>query len=57
MECCICKLEIRPVGDWDKGNDAWPVADGRCCDECNMDFVVPARLMEVLGRSKADTGT
>lgn len=44
MECCICNKEIPPVGDWDKGNDAWPAADGRCCNECDMAVVVPARI-------------
>lgn len=44
MECCICRQEIPPVGDWTQGNDAWPVADGRCCNQCDMAVVVPARL-------------
>lgn len=44
IECCICKDPIPLVGDWDKGNDAWPVADGRCCNDCDMAIVTPARL-------------
>lgn len=26
------------------GNNAWPVYDGRCCDACNMNYVIPARI-------------
>lgn len=54
MECCICKQEIPPVGDWDKGNDAWPAADGRCCNECDILVVVPARLAEMFRRKKKE---
>ena len=25
-------------------NDAWPISDGKCCDECNATVVVPARI-------------
>jgi hypothetical protein len=29
------------------GNDAWPVNDRRCCDQCNAERVIPAlRLLE-----------
>lgn len=52
MECCICKQEIPPVGDWVHGNDAHPVADGRCCNECDMAVVVPARMKEMAQRRK-----
>lgn len=54
MKCCICGLEIPPVGEWIHGNDAWPAADGRCCNECDMAVVVPARLAEVNARQKED---
>ena len=37
--CCICGKPI--VG---YGNNAEPVANGRCCDECNYSKVIPARL-------------
>lgn len=42
MDCCICSKPIAPVGDWTQGNDAWPVADGRCCNQCDMTVVVQA---------------
>lgn len=25
-------------------NNAAPVTDGNCCDECNMNYVIPARI-------------
>lgn len=25
-------------------NNAAPVTDGNCCDECNMNVVIPARI-------------
>ena len=31
---------------WDQGNNAQPVADGKCCDKCNMDIVLPHRLAD-----------
>ena len=37
--CSICGEEI--VGH---GNNAQPVNDGTCCDECNMKVVVPKRF-------------
>jgi hypothetical protein len=57
MDCCICSKPIAPVGDWTQGNDAWPVADGRCCNQCDMTVVVQARLMEwAAERSKRISG-
>lgn len=38
-ECCICGEEI--IG---YGNNAEPYASGRCCDACNIKFVIPARI-------------
>ena len=53
MECCICKKEIEKqytkegVMFWDQGNNAQPIDDGRCCNECNATIVIPARLTEM----------
>jgi hypothetical protein len=49
MKCSICDKEI-PVkeGGWDSGNNAQPVNDGRCCDKCNMDVVIPERLQQAI---------
>jgi hypothetical protein len=50
LRCCICNKTIRPYGQYTGGNNAQPVADGRCCDLCNRQQVIPARLIEVEGR-------
>ena len=38
-KCVICKQDIK-----EHGNNAQPVAEGQCCDECNATKVIPARL-------------
>lgn len=38
-KCVICG---GPLGKY--GNNAQPVADGRCCDDCNVRKVIPARI-------------
>ena len=43
MKCSICKDEIKGYG-----NNAEPVNGGRCCDKCNMEVVIPARLELIL---------
>ena len=49
MKCSICKNPIvpEPISGWKKGNNAWPINDGRCCDNCN-NIVVAARLNKLL---------
>ena len=49
--CCICGKKVAEklhpkTGEmyWNQGEDAYPVADGRCCIPCNNNIVVPARL-------------
>lgn len=37
--CCLCGKEYT---GW--GNNAWPLADGQCCDDCNWEQVIPARI-------------
>ena len=40
QECYICGKEFAGYG-----NNPWPVMnDGRCCDACNFESVLPARL-------------
>lgn len=57
--CCICKMAI-PVktfpngGTWEYGNNADPVANGRCCDECDNNVVIPERLAREEARQIAD---
>ena len=47
MKCVICGNEIECRCGWDKGNNAEPVAKGRCCDTCNQTKVIPARIREM----------
>ena len=53
--CCLCSglIEIGPTG-WVHGNNAEPVATGRCCDFCNMTKVIPARLRNIRESSKVE---
>lgn len=41
-KCCICGKDIQ---GW--GNNALPVKDGICCDECNEKKVIPARIVQL----------
>lgn len=47
--CSICQTLF---SGW--GNNAQPVNDGRCCDKCNRDIVIPARLMMIFRTYKHD---
>ncbi|MDD5355119.1 MAG: hypothetical protein PHY56_01055 [Candidatus Omnitrophica bacterium] len=51
MKCCLCKKEI-PIeaNGWAEGNNAEPLRKGRCCNECNLAIVIPARLAGMLRR-------
>ena len=45
-DCCICEYEIEGYG-----NNPTPVSKkGRCCDKCNVEKVIPARLLEASER-------
>jgi hypothetical protein len=33
------------------GNNAYPVNDGRCCDDCNSTTVIPARIRAMTSRT------
>ena len=47
MKCSICSEEIKG-----HGNNAEPINDGRCCDKCNMDKVIPARIAMIMNPNK-----
>jgi len=52
MKCSICKQKIDPdENGWNKGHNAEPVNDGRCCEVCNI-IVTSARLTEFFHRGK-----
>lgn len=49
-KCCICGDNIQVQVDkdgnvvWRDGHNASPVEQGRCCDTCNSESVVPRRM-------------
>ena len=45
LPCCICNepIPVEPKTGWADGNNAQPVFDDRCCDDCNDEIVLPAR--------------
>ena len=45
--CVLCGNKI-----FGYGNNASPVADGTCCDLCNMEKVIPARLNQFRSKRK-----
>ena len=38
-KCPICRKRYEGAG-----HDALPVWPGRCCDQCNRDYVIPMRI-------------
>mgnify|MGYP003652772466 CR=1 FL=1 len=48
INCDICGSQIKTDQyGWDKGHNAQPVVDGRCCTNCNNTKVIPARLLQI----------
>ena len=47
--CYIKPLRHPETGEivWTGGNNAYPINDGRCCDDCNAKYVIPARKAEM----------
>ena len=45
-KCILCCENIKPcwVTGWEDGNNAEPIAEGRCCNDCNTTYVIPVRL-------------
>ena len=44
----ICESLLDENGEvrWNIGEEAWPVADGRCCSDCYHYKVLPKRFYE-----------
>ena len=49
--CSICGREFTGYG-----NNAEPINDGICCDECNIGTVIPCRMAEYFGVSLEEFG-
>lgn len=46
--CCICGKEVEEYG-----NNPWPVKeDGICCSKCNLEKVLPARIIAIREENK-----
>ena len=53
LDCCLCGNEIdtqviKSEPDkviWTEGHNAEPLKEGKCCTKCNMDKVVPFRIL------------
>ena len=59
MKCVICDNEIdKKMHEgkvyWTEGNNAEPVANGRCCDLCDCMLVIPIRMSVVMGPKTTD---
>lgn len=47
-KCCICKKEYDGYG-----NNPSPIRFiGRCCDKCNLKYVIPMRMSMLLNDQK-----
>lgn len=55
MLCSICfdQIPVHQPHGWDKGHNAEPVNSGRCCDVCNDNVVISARLMIMITKIPA----
>ena len=61
IQCVICEKNIEHRSHnvwldgiqgrvyWTQGNNAQPVADGRCCDACDCFVVIPFRMGDLVG--------
>lgn len=58
MKCILCDKEISKLYNedgeiiWEIGNNAQPIIDGRCCDDCNKKLVIPKRIELAKGNKK-----
>ena len=51
FQCCICGKQV----DDDYGNNPIPVrVHGKCCDECNITYVIPARIRRAVFKEEED---
>lgn len=46
----ICSICGKEYSGW--GNNAEPINEGRCCDDCNASAVIPARLEMLFDNTK-----
>lgn len=52
IKCSICRELIKPdMNGWNQGNNAEPVNNGRCCNDCNATVVIPERIDQMRKRN------
>lgn len=54
--CCLCEenIEVNPLTKWKYGNNPEPLGEDkhdRCCDKCNVNYVIPSRIAQFKGES------
>ena len=42
FNCSLCHKKVRGYG-----NDPYPLKGKKCCDECNIKYVIPERLKQL----------
>ena len=48
-QCCLCGKHFAG-----SGNNALPVKNGKCCNKCYTDKVLPARQIQIMVMRKGD---
>ena len=46
-KCSICKGKIDSQMGWHGGHNAEPINSGRCCSNCNNNYVIPLRMQKL----------
>ena len=51
--CSLCDADIiaearAKANPWEGGHNPEPLSNGRCCDVCNDEKVIPARINELM---------
>ena len=51
VKCSICGGHIAPLRNkdgevvWEHGNHAYPINNGRCCDDCEVDVLKARQIL------------
>jgi len=57
-KCVLCNDDIKPLWyGWAQGHNAYPIAEGRCCDPCNWGLVIPVRIKKWKNSGSPGFGT
>lgn len=42
-KCCFCGVDLKPK----EKNNAAPITNGFCCDNCNFNIIIPYRIKQI----------